>query len=136
MTATIGSDRAVEAGSDRAVEAGMPRFIAVVNLSPVAHADVTGPRERFATVEGYLRRRGIAVRATFQLDGTQHLLVLDAGESPTRNLNRALARAWPTPGERPDLARVVNAEPWIRRADGGAFTPPPGPARPSELAAG
>jgi hypothetical protein len=118
------------------MEAGMPRFIAVVNLSPAAHADVAGPRDRFAVAEDYLRRRGTVIRTTFQLDGTQHLLVLDAGESPTRNLNRALARAWPAPGERPGLARVVNAEPWIQRADGGAFTPPRGLRHPTELAAG
>jgi hypothetical protein len=74
----------------------------------------------------YLARRGIAIGTTFRLDGTQHLFVLDSGSSPTRNLNRALARAWPAPGERPGLARVVNAEPWIRRDDGGAFLPIPG----------
>src|SRR6266498_5048448 len=100
-----------------ATEAGMPRFIAVVDLSPVAHADLEGPRERFGIAERYLTQRGIAIRTTFRLDGTQHLFVLDSAESPTRNLNRALARAWPAAGERPGLARVVNAEPWIRRDD-------------------
>ena len=73
----------------------MPRFIAVVDLSPVAHADLEGPRERFALAVRYLARRGIAIGTTFRLDGTQHLFVLDSGSSPTRNLNRALARAWP-----------------------------------------
>jgi hypothetical protein len=103
----------------------MPRFIAVVDLYPVAHADLEGPRERFAIAERYLAHRGIAIRTTFRLDRTQHLFVLDGGESPTRNLNRALARAWPAAEERPGLARVVNAEPWIRRDDGGAFLPIP-----------
>src|SRR4029453_14096031 len=77
----------------------MPRFIAVVDLSPVAHADLIGPRQRFAVAQRYLAHRGITVHTTFRLDGTQHLLVLDSAVSPTRNLNRALARAWPAPGE-------------------------------------
>ena len=113
----------------------MPRFIAVVDLSPAAHADLIGPRQRLAVAQRYLAHRGITVHTTFRLDGTQHLLVLDSAVSPTRNLNRALARAWPAPGERPGLARVVNAEPWIRRDDGGSLHRTPG-LRRSELKAG
>lgn len=34
---------------------------------------------------------------------------------PTRVLNRVLAQAWPDSGDRPGLARMVNAAPWIQR---------------------
>jgi hypothetical protein len=95
----------------------MPRFIALVTLSPTAHEDLTNGRHRFRVAADYLERREIRVENTFLLEGTQHLFVLDAPESPTRYLNRALARAWPEPDERPGMARVVHAEPWIRRPD-------------------
>ena len=94
----------------------MPRFLALVRLSAPAVRDLDGSRAGFRVAERYLARRGITVQATFALDGAEHLLVLDAGESPTRYLNRALARAWPDPAERPGRARVVSAEPWVRRA--------------------
>ncbi|HYY82048.1 MAG TPA: hypothetical protein VFD04_23115 [Actinomycetes bacterium] len=101
----------------------MPRFIALVRLSTTAHRDLVGARQRFELVARYLRRRGISVETTFLLDDTQHLFVLDAPSSPTRYLNRALARAWPEPAERPQMARIVHAEPWIRRPD--VLTAPP-----------
>jgi hypothetical protein len=88
----------------------MPRFVAVVRLSPTAHQDLAGSRERFALVQRYLTRRGIAISTTFTLGGTLHLFVLESLESPTRMLNRALAQAWPEPGERPERARVVSAD--------------------------
>jgi hypothetical protein len=106
----------------------MSRFIALVRLSTVAHRDLIGARQRFQLVERYLARRDITVETTFLLEDTQHLLVLDAPKSPTRSLNRALSHAWPGPTERPSLARVVHAEPWIRRAD-----PAPPATRPDEL---
>jgi hypothetical protein len=87
----------------------MPRFIAVVKLSPAAIEDLAGPRQRFEQVRRYLAVRGIRLDLTFHLDGGHHLLVLDAHHSPTRVLNRALARAWPAPAERPGHARLISA---------------------------
>ncbi len=94
----------------------MARFVEIVTLSPAAHQDVCGGGEHFAAVKQYLELRGITITATFQLDGTEHMLVLEAAMSPTRILNRALAQAWPDSGDRPGLARMVNAAPWIERA--------------------
>jgi hypothetical protein len=92
----------------------MPRFIAVVKLSRAAQQDLAGPRQRFDQVERYLDRRGIRLDRTFRLDGDHHLLVLDSPDSPTRLLNRAFARAWPEPAERPGHARLVSAAPTIQ----------------------
>jgi hypothetical protein len=86
----------------------MARFIAVVELSPAAMEDLAGPRQRFDQVRGYLARRGIQLDRTFPLDGPHHLLVLEAHDSPTRMLNRALAQAWPEPTQRPGHARLVS----------------------------
>jgi uncharacterized protein with GYD domain len=93
------------------LEGRMPRFIAVVKLSPAAQQDLAGPRQRFDQVERYLDRRGIRLDRTFRLDGDHHLLVLESPDSPTRLLNRALARAWPEPTERPGHARLISAAP-------------------------
>jgi hypothetical protein len=90
----------------------MARFIAVVELSQTAIEDLAGSRQRYEQVGRYLARRAIRLDLTFRLDGAHHLFVLEAAESPTRLLNRALARAWPEPAERPGLARLVNADRW------------------------
>jgi hypothetical protein len=87
----------------------MPRFIAVVELSAAAMEDLAGPRRRFDQVQRYLARRGIRLDRTFPLDGAHHLLVLEAQDSPTRLLNRALAQAWPEPTQRPGHARLISA---------------------------
>ncbi|HEX9342907.1 MAG TPA: hypothetical protein VF995_04760 [Actinomycetota bacterium] len=95
----------------------MARFVEIVTLSPAAHQDLRGDGERFAVVKRYLELRGITMTGAFQLDGTEHLmLVLEAATPPTRTLNRALAQAWPDSGDRPGLARMVNAAPWIQRS--------------------
>lgn len=94
----------------------MTRFIEIVTLSPAAHQDLCGDGERFAVVRHYLELRGITITGAFQLDGAEHMLVLDAEKPPTRTLNRALAQAWPDSGDRPGLARMVNAAPWIQRS--------------------
>jgi hypothetical protein len=88
----------------------MPRFIAVVELSQKAIDDLAGSRQREDLVRRYLARRGVRLDLTFRLDGTHHLFVLEATASPTRLLNRALARAWPEPTQRPGLARLVSAD--------------------------
>jgi hypothetical protein len=85
----------------------MARFIAVVELSPAAQEDLAGPRLRFDQVRHYLARRGIQLDRTFALDGPHHLLVLESHDSPTRLLNRAIARAWPEPAQRPGHARLI-----------------------------
>lgn len=90
----------------------MPRFLAVVKLSQAALQDLAGSRQRFEQVRRYLGRRGIRLDLTFRLDGAYHLFVLEASGSPTRLLNRALARAWPEPRDRPEHARLINADPW------------------------
>ena len=90
----------------------MARFMAVVKLSPAALEDLAGPRQRFDQVRRYLDRRGIRLDLTFHLDGNHHLLVLESRDSPTRLLNRALARAWPEPSERPGHAKLINTGPW------------------------
>ncbi|HZD00198.1 MAG TPA: hypothetical protein VFA46_08370 [Actinomycetes bacterium] len=89
----------------------MPRFLAVVKLSPAALRDLTGSRQRFEQVRRYLARRNIRLNLTFRLDGAYHLFVLEAPGSPTRLLNRALAKAWPEPHERPEHARLMDAGP-------------------------
>jgi hypothetical protein len=95
----------------------MARFIAVVELSQTAIEDLAGSRQRYELVRRYLAGRGIRLDLAFRLDGAHYLLVLEAPESPTRLLNRALARAWPEPAERPGLARLVHAP---RSPAGGA----------------
>ncbi len=90
----------------------MPRFLAVVKLSPAALHDLAGKRQRFEQVRRYLARRGIDLSLIFRLDDAYHLFVLEAPDSPTRLLNRALARAWPDPHERPEHARLINADRW------------------------
>jgi hypothetical protein len=90
----------------------MARFIAVVELSQTAIEDLAGSRQRYEQVGRYLARRAVRLDLTFRLDGAHHLFVLESHESPTRLLNRALARAWPEPAERPGHARLVNADPW------------------------
>ena len=90
----------------------MPRFLAVVKLSSAALQDLVGPRQRFEQVRRYLARRGIHLDVTFRLDGAYHMFVLEAPDSPTRLLNRALARAWPEPHERPEHARLIGSDPW------------------------
>jgi hypothetical protein len=90
----------------------MARFIAVVRLSSAAIEDLAAPRQRFDQVRRYLARRDIRLETTFHLEGSHHLLVLDAHDSPTRLLNRALARAWPEPAQRPGRARLISADPW------------------------
>lgn len=90
----------------------MPRFMAVVRLSSAALEDLAGPRQRFDQVRRYLAKRGIRLDRTFHLEGSHHLLVLESHDSPTRLLNRALARAWPEPAERPGQARLISAAHW------------------------
>jgi hypothetical protein len=90
----------------------MPRFLAVVKLSPAALQDLDGSRQRFEQVRRYLARRGICLELTFRLDRAHHLFVLEASGSPTRLLNRALARAWPEPRDRPEHARLIGAASW------------------------
>jgi hypothetical protein len=87
----------------------MARFIAVAELSQTAIEDLAGSRQRYEPVRRYLAGRGVRLDLAFRLDGAHHLLVMEAPESPTRLLNRALARAWPAAAERPGLARLVNA---------------------------
>jgi hypothetical protein len=89
----------------------MPRFLAVVKLSSAARQDLAGSGQRLEQVRRYLARRGIDLELIFRLDDAYHLLVLEAPHSPTRLLNRALARAWPDPHERPEHARLINADP-------------------------
>ena len=90
----------------------MARFIAVVELSQRAIEDLAGSRQRYDLVRRYLARHGIRLELTFRLDGTHHLFVLESASSPTRLLNRALARAWPERTQRPGLARLVSADEW------------------------
>lgn len=92
----------------------MPRFIAVVKLSPAAQEDLAGPRQRFDQVRRDLARRGIRLELTFHLEGSHHLLVLESHDSPTRLLNRAMARVWPEPAQRPGQARLISVGPWPR----------------------
>src|SRR6266545_4920232 len=87
----------------------MPRFLAVVKLSQAALQDLAGSRQRFEQVRRYLARRGIRLDLTFRLDGAYHLFVLEASGSPTRLLNRALARAWPEPRDRPEAVAAAPA---------------------------
>jgi hypothetical protein len=70
-----------------------------VELSQTAIEDLAGSRQRYELVRRYLGRRGVRLDLTFRLDGTHHLLVMEAPESPTRLLNRALAGAWPAAAE-------------------------------------
>jgi hypothetical protein len=109
----------------------MARFIAVVELSPTGVEDLAGSRQRFELARRYLARRGIRLDLTFRLDGGHHLLVLESPESPTRMLNRALARAWPEPAERPGHARLVNADRW---PDAMSLHAQPGPGSPATAA--
>lgn len=90
----------------------MARFIAVVELSQTATEDLAGSRQRYDLARRYLARRGIRLDLTFQLDRTHHMFVLESASSPTRLLNRALARAWPEPTQRPGLARLVSTDSW------------------------
>jgi hypothetical protein len=90
----------------------MPRFLAVVKLSGAALQDLAGSRQRFEQVRHYLARRGVHLNLTFRLDGAYHLFVLEAPDSPTRLLNRALAQVWPEPHERPEHARLISADRW------------------------
>jgi hypothetical protein len=119
----------------------MPRFLAVVKLSPAALQDLAGPRQRFEQVRCYLARRGIRLSLTFRLDGAYHLFVLEALESPTRLLNRALAQAWPDLRERPEHARLISADPWPaggglagRPAVAAAMAQPSAAAQPPAVA--
>ena len=90
----------------------MPRFLAVVKLSGAALQDLAGSQQRFEQVRRYLVRRRVHLNLTFRLDGAYHLFVLEAPDSPTRLLNRAMAQAWPEPHERPEHARLINADRW------------------------
>jgi hypothetical protein len=90
----------------------MPRFLAVVKLSQAALQDLAGSRQRMDQVGRYLVRRDIHLRLIFRLDDAYHLFVLEAPDSPTRLLNRAMARAWPDPHERPEHARLINYDRW------------------------
>ncbi len=59
----------------------------------------------------------------FPLESPYHLIVLGAAVSPTRLLNRALARAWPDRHERPEHARLVSADPGLFAQPSAAALP-------------